>query len=153
MRAPFRIGITAVSCKIARRKVTCVGEQACEQACLIAANHVSWLDIPILSAAAAGLLHRQAGGRWLAVYSAAWRGCSEASSSIVIGAIRREHRATRSRNASRRATHWCCSPEGTSSDGVRVLPFRSAFFASVETRGDRRAAGNNRLSTATGACR
>ena len=95
-----------------------------------AANHSSWLDIPVL------------GGRLEACFVskdaiASWPGVS------LVARLGRTVFVTRTRGATGRerddmrarlvgGDDLLLFPEGTSSDGSRVLPFRSAFFSIAE---------------------
>ena len=97
---------------------------------IYAANHSSWLDIPVL------------GGRVEACFVskdaiASWPGVS------LIARLGRTVFVTRTRGATGRerddmrlrladGDNLLLFPEGTSSDGSRVLPFRSAFFSIAE---------------------
>jgi 1-acyl-sn-glycerol-3-phosphate acyltransferase len=96
-------------------------------------NHSSWVDVPVLG----GVLN----GRFVAkIDVAGWP---------VIGAIARLGRTvfvSRSRVSTGKERDAMCAvlkagdnlvlfPEGTSSDGSRVLPFRTSFFALAEARG------------------
>ncbi len=94
---------------------------------IYAANHSSWLDIPVL------------GGRLEACFVskdaiASWPGVS------IVARLGRTVFVTRTRGATGRerddmrarlagGDNLLLFPEGTSSDGSRVLPFRSAFFS------------------------
>ncbi len=97
---------------------------------IYAANHCSWLDIPVL------------GGQLEACFVskdeiASWPGIS------VIARLGRTVFVTRTRGTTGRerddmrarlaaGDDLLLFPEGTSSDGGRVLPFRSAFFSIAE---------------------
>ncbi|WP_254070335.1 1-acyl-sn-glycerol-3-phosphate acyltransferase [Acidisphaera sp. L21] len=97
---------------------------------IYASNHCSWLDIPVL------------GGRLEACFVskdeiATWPGVS------LVARLGRTVFVTRTRGATGRerddmrarlehGDDLLLFPEGTSSDGSRVLPFRSAFFSIAE---------------------
>ena len=97
---------------------------------IYAANHCSWLDIPVL------------GGRLEACFVskdeiASWPGVSlvaRLGRTVFVtrtrGATGRERDVMRDRLAA--GDDLLLFPEGTSSDGSRVLPFRSAFFSIAE---------------------
>ena len=97
---------------------------------IYAANHCSWLDIPVL------------GGRLEACFVskdeiARWPGVSlvaRLGRTVFVtrqrGATGRERDDMRGRLAA--GDDLLLFPEGTSSDGSRVLPFRSAFFSVAE---------------------
>ncbi len=114
-------------------KLNCIGERP-KSACLVAANHVSWLDIPVLSAA-------------LPVSFIAKR---EVAGWGLFGTLARLQRSVFVNRESRQSTGGSRDEiqerlksgdtlvlfaEGTSTDGRRVLPFRSSFFASAEAPG------------------
>jgi 1-acyl-sn-glycerol-3-phosphate acyltransferase len=114
-------------------KVRCIGERP-NQACLIAANHVSWLDIPILSAALpVSFIAKQEVAGWGIFGSLA-----RLQRSVFINRDRR-HTTGESRDEIQERLKagdtLVLFAEGTSTDGNRVLQFRSAFFASAETDG------------------
>jgi 1-acyl-sn-glycerol-3-phosphate acyltransferase len=115
-------------CRLVGIRVVIRGEPYAGGACLIVANHTSWLDIPIM---------------------ASLQPCSFVAKSEVAGwpffgtlarlqetvFVERERRArtAHSRNEihSRiaRGDRLVLFPEGTSSDGNRVLPFKSALMS------------------------
>ncbi len=97
---------------------------------IYAANHCSWLDIPVLG----GRLHacfvsKDEVARWPGVSLVARLGRT-VFVSRTRGATGRERDDMRGRLA--RGDDLLLFPEGTSSDGGRVLPFRSAFFSVAE---------------------
>jgi 1-acyl-sn-glycerol-3-phosphate acyltransferase len=95
-------------------------------------NHSSWVDVPILGGVLDGCFVAKA----------------EVASWPVIGTIARLGRTvfvSRARSSTGRERDAMCArlqggdrlilfPEGTSSDGSRVLPFRTSFFAIAETK-------------------
>jgi lyso-ornithine lipid O-acyltransferase len=97
---------------------------------LMAANHTSWLDITVLSAVApVSFVAKSEVGTW------PFFGTLARLQHTVF--VRRERaRAGEDRNAIRRrlvaGDTLVLFPEGTSSDGNRVLPFKSALFSAAE---------------------
>jgi 1-acyl-sn-glycerol-3-phosphate acyltransferase len=92
-------------------------------------NHSSWVDIPVLGGILDGCFVSKADvARWPVVNTIAWLGRT-----VFVtrqrGATGRERDEMRSRLAA--GDNLVLFPEGTSSDGSRVLPFRSAFFAAA----------------------
>jgi len=119
--------------RIVGLKVKCIGEKP-DQACLIAANHVSWLDIPVLSAALpVSFVAKQEVSGWGIFGSLA-----RLQRSVFINRERRQTTGESRDEIQERlkgGDTLVLFAEGTSSDGNRVLPFRSAFFASAESDG------------------
>jgi lyso-ornithine lipid O-acyltransferase len=94
-------------------------------------NHSSWLDIPALGAKLqASFIAKNEVGRWPGVSVVARLGRTIYVSRRVTGA-RRENQDIRARIAA--GDSLVLFPEGTTSDGARVMPFRSAFLAIAET--------------------
>ena len=97
---------------------------------IYAANHCSWLDIPVLGGRLdACFVSKDEIARWPGVGLVARLGRT-VFVSRTRGATGRERDAMRSRLAS--GDDLLLFPEGTSSDGSRVLPFRTAFFSIAE---------------------
>ena len=95
-----------------------------------AANHCSWLDIPVLGGRLdACFVSKDEVARWPGINLVARLGRT-VFVSRTRGATGRERDAMRRRLAS--GDDLLLFPEGTSSDGSRVLPFRTAFFAVAE---------------------
>jgi len=93
-------------------------------------NHSSWVDIPVLGGILDGCFVSKADvARWPVVRTIARLGRT-----VFVtrqrGATARERDDMRGRLAA--GDNLVLFPEGTSSDGSRVLPFRSAFFAVME---------------------
>jgi 1-acyl-sn-glycerol-3-phosphate acyltransferase len=106
-----------------------VGEPA--QHVLIASNHASWLDIPVLSAVTPlSFIAKWEVNGW------PFFGSLARLQRTVFVYRERRHTTGNSRNEIqerlRAGDTLVLFPEGTSSDGVHVLPFKSAFFGSAE---------------------
>ena len=100
---------------------------------LFVSNHSSWVDIPVLGGVLDACFVAKADvARWPVVSTIARLGRT-----VFVtrqrGAIARESDEMRHRLA--QGDNLVLFPEGTSSDGSRVLPFRSAFFAIAEGHG------------------
>jgi len=101
---------------------------------LIASNHASWLDIPVLSAIAplSFIAKREVNG-WPFFGSLA-----RLQRTVFVDRERR-HATGNARNEMRERLKagdtLVLFAEGTSSDGQRVLPFKSAFFGAAEFPG------------------
>jgi len=95
----------------------------------LAANHVSWIDPLVVGAAAPAFFVAKREVR-------SWPGIGPV---CRLGRVEFAHRAPSAvreqvaRLAGRlRLSHLLCVfPEGTSTDGLRILPFRSSLFASI----------------------
>jgi 1-acyl-sn-glycerol-3-phosphate acyltransferase len=111
-----------------------IGTPVTGRPCLIAVNHVSWLDIPILSAVAPlSFIAKQEVATWPFFGTLA-----RLQRSVFIDRERRRTAAgSRDLMAERLAARdtLVLFAEGTSSNGVRVLPFKSAFFAAADAPG------------------
>ena len=97
---------------------------------LFACNHTSWLDVPALGGTLEACFVAKAEvGTWPIVRTIARLGRS-------VFVSRRPSETGRERDSMRArllgGDNLILFPEGTSSDGARVLPFRSPFFAIVE---------------------
>lgn len=109
-------------------RVTVKGEPLRSGASLIAANHTSWLDIPVLSSVApASFVAKSEVAGW------PFFGTLAKLQQTVFVERERRTRTVHSRNEihSRIAAGdtLILFPEGTSSDGNRVLPFKSALMS------------------------
>ncbi len=101
---------------------------------VFASNHSSWLDILTLGGVLEGcFVAKEEVGTWPVIRTIARLG-------RTVFVSRRAANTGRERNAMRdrleAGDNLILFPEGTSSDGSRVLPFRSVFFSIVEARED-----------------
>ena len=99
---------------------------------VFASNHSSWLDILTLGGVLEGcFVAKEEVGTWPVIRTIAHLG-------RTVFVSRRAANTPRERNAMRdrldAGDNLILFPEGTSSDGSRVLPFRSVFFSVVEAR-------------------
>lgn len=125
-------------CRILDIRIEIIGTPVAQGPCLIAANHSSWIDITVLSA----------------LFPARFIAKSEVGTWPIFGWLARLQQTLFVERGRRSATgkfkeamkrrfeahqHLVLFPEGTSSDGNRVLPFKSALFGAIEmapTEGD-----------------
>ena len=102
---------------------------------LFVSNHVSWVDIVVIgSIAPIAFVAKREVASW--PLFGMLQKCSARFSSTAVAATRP---ATRSREIVKRlaaGTSVVLFGEGTSSDGNRVLPFRSALLGAIEDRGN-----------------
>jgi len=121
-------------CRILGVRVRVLGRPATEGPVLIASNHVSWLDIVILSGVAplSFVAKREVSG-WPFFGSLA-----RLQRTVFVDRTRR-HATGDSRNEMQERLKagdiLVLFPEGTSSDGHVVLPFKSSFFGAAEYEG------------------
>ena len=123
-------------CRLMGLQVRVIGTQARRldgRAVVFASNHSSWLDVLALGGVLdACFIAKAEVGRWPLVSTVARLG-------RTVFVSRRATSTGRERDDMRgrldAGDNLILFPEGTSSDGSRVLPFRSAFFSIVEDRG------------------
>ena len=121
-------------CRILGIKVKIVGEAPVTGPILIASNHVSWLDIVVLSAVAplSFVAKREVNG-WPFFGSLA-----RLQRTVFVERDRR-HATGNARNEMQERLKagdiLVLFPEGTSNDGREVLPFKSSFFGAAEYEG------------------
>ena len=119
-------------CRLMGLRVRVIGTQARRvggRPVVFASNHSSWLDILVLGGTLeACFIAKEEVGRWPVIRTVARLG-------RTVFVSRRASRTGRERDSMRvrlLADNLIFFPEGTSSDGSRVLPFRSAFFSIAE---------------------
>ena len=114
-------------------KVRVIGSAASrssERPVVFVSNHSSWLDVPVLGGQLdACFVSKDEVGRWPVISTVARLGRT-VFVSRQRGATARERDAMRDRLSV--GDNLLLFPEGTTSDGSRVLPFRSSFFAIAE---------------------
>lgn len=107
------------------------GEVIGDAPVLLVANHTSWLDIPVLSAVApVSFVAKKEVGGWPFVSSLA-----RLQRTVFIDRTRRQSAGDSADEISERLLAGdtiVLFAEGTSSDGNRVLPFKSSLFAAVK---------------------
>jgi lyso-ornithine lipid O-acyltransferase len=122
----------AVVCRLMGMKVRVIGEPATDRArpVVYASNHSSWLDVPVLGGhLLACFVSKNDVGRWPVIGQVARLGRT-IFVSRQRGTTGRERDDMRLRLAA--GDNLILFPEGTSSDGNRVLPFLSSFFAAAK---------------------
>jgi lyso-ornithine lipid O-acyltransferase len=118
------------ACKIMNIKISVEGDFG-KTPCLVVANHVSWLDIPVLGAIwPIYFVAKKEVGTW-PVFSI----LAKLQNTIFVDRGRRQS-TLGSRNEIRARIQQgdtvVLFPEGTSNNGREVLPFKSTFFSVVE---------------------
>jgi len=120
----------AMFCRLIGIKTRVVGRPATRRRVIFVANHSSWLDIPVLGGQLeACFISKGEVGTWPLIGLVARLGRT-VFISRQRGATRRERDEMRARLAE--GDNLILFPEGTTSDGSRVMQFRSAFFALAE---------------------
>jgi 1-acyl-sn-glycerol-3-phosphate acyltransferase len=126
-KARFPILYFRTLCFLLGLRVQVIGRPSQHRPVLFVANHSSWLDIPVLGAVLeAAFVSKVEVGTWPVIRTVARLGRTVFVSRNR-GATGKEAEEMRARMAA--GDNLILFPEGTSNDGTRVLPFRSAFFA------------------------
>jgi 1-acyl-sn-glycerol-3-phosphate acyltransferase len=120
----------ATLCRLIGLDVRVVGVPSRDGPVLFLSNHSSWLDILVLGGVLeASFVAKAEVGRWPLIGTIARLGRS-VFVTRTRGGTGREADAMRTRLGA--GDSLILFPEGTSSDGTRVLPFRSAFLATAD---------------------
>ena len=123
-------------CRIVGIRLNIEGEVANEQGVLIVSNHVSWLDITVLSAVApVSFVAKQEVASWPFV---SW--LAKLQRSVFVDRTRRNEVGDKANEILDRlegGDHVVLFAEGTSSDGNSVAPFKTALFAAAKPVGGR----------------
>lgn len=117
-------------CAVIGIRITQVGKLTSDTPVLILANHVSWSDISVLGAVAPLVFVAKSEVKSWPVFG--WLAILQRT--IFIERERRNKTGEHARAMANRLLGGdavLLFPEGTSSDGIRILPFRSALIGSV----------------------
>lgn len=119
-----------IYCAVIGIRITQVGQLTREKPVLILANHVSWSDISVIGAVAPVTFVAKSEVKSWPVFG--W--LARLQRTIFIERDRRNKTGEHARAMADRLLGGdavLLFPEGTSSDGIRILPFRSALIGSV----------------------
>ncbi len=129
-RRPLSVRYYRMLCGLLRVRIHTVGTPANGQPTLILSNHVSWLDIPVISSICPiAFVAKREVRSWPIVGIAA-----ELLRTVFVDRTRRHQTAEVNAEIARRLGEGdpvVLFAEGTSSDGNRVLEFRSALVGAV----------------------
>ncbi len=118
-------------CKIVGIRLNVDGEVARNEGVLLISNHVSWIDITVLSAMApVSFVAKQEVASWPFV---SW--LAKLQRSVFVDRNRRNEVGDKANEILSRlesGDHVVLFAEGTSSDGNHVVPFKSALFAAAK---------------------
>ena len=117
-------------CAVIGIRITQVGKLTSDKPVLILANHVSWSDISVIGAVAPVTFVAKSEVKSWPVFG--W--LARLQNTIFIERDRRNKTGDHARAMADRLLGGdavLLFPEGTSSDGIRILPFRSALIGSV----------------------
>jgi 1-acyl-sn-glycerol-3-phosphate acyltransferase len=121
-------------CRIVGVRLTIEGRLARDHGVLLISNHVSWLDIPVLSAVAPiSFVAKQEVASWPFV---SW--LAKLQRSVFVDRTRRTEVTAKANEILSRlqaGDHVVLFAEGTSSDGNSVVPFKTPLFAAVKPTG------------------
>ena len=138
-------GVIAVNyyralCTVLRIRVRVVGEPVRDRAVLFISNHVSWADIVVIgSIAPVAYVSKSEIAGWPLVGTAA-----KSQRTVFVDRSRRHQTGDAIAEIVKRlasGTSVVLFAEGTSSDGNRVLPFRSALVGAVKEASSRAESG------------
>lgn len=119
-------------CRILGVRVRIEGEVAQGVPVLLVSNHTSWLDIPVLSAVApVSFVAKKEVGSWPFVSALA-----RLQRTVFVDRTRRQDAGNAANEIMDRLGKGdtiVLFAEGTSSDGNRVLPFKTSLFGAVRT--------------------
>lgn len=122
-------------CRLLGLRISIRGRPAAERPLLLAANHVSWLDIPIFSTVAPlSFIAKSEVAGWPVV---GW--LAKLQRTVFVDRQRRTETGKVSRQIARRLAAgdiMVLFAEGTSSAGNSVLPFRSALLGAAQDTPD-----------------
>ena len=117
-------------CRLMGIRVTIEGSLAADKPVLLVCNHTSWLDIPVLSAVApVSFVAKKEVGGWPFVASLA-----RLQRTVFVDRNRRQSAGEAADEITARLGQGdtiVLFAEGTSSDGNRVLPFKTSLFGAV----------------------
>ncbi|MES2752366.1 MAG: lysophospholipid acyltransferase family protein [Pseudomonadota bacterium] len=119
-----------ILCAVIGVRITEIGARTRESPVLILSNHVSWLDISVLGAIAPVVFVAKSEVAKWPVFG--W--LARLQRTIFVERERRHKTGDAARAMGDRLLGGdavVLFPEGTSSDGIRILPFRSALIGSV----------------------
>lgn len=119
-----------IGCALIGVRITQIGERSPNGPLLILSNHASWLDITVLSAIAPVVFVSKSEVADWPVFG--W--LAKLQRTIFIERERRHKTGDATRTMADRLVGGdavVLFPEGTSSDGIRILPFRSALIGAV----------------------
>lgn len=118
-------------CRVLGIRLHIEGAVASDAPVLLVSNHTSWLDIPVLSAVApVSFVAKKEVGSWPFVSSLA-----RLQRTVFVDRTRRQaagETASEIMDRLKLGDAIVLFAEGTSSDGNRVLPFKSSLFAAVK---------------------
>lgn len=121
-------------CRVAGVRLNIDGRVAEEQGVLLISNHVSWLDITVLSAVApVSFVAKQEVASWPFV---SW--LAKLQRSVFVDRARRSEVGDKANEILGRLAagdHIVLFAEGTSSDGNSVIPFKTSLFAAAKPAG------------------
>jgi len=133
-------------CRIVGVRLNVDGEIAESQGVLIVSNHVSWLDITVLSAVApVSFVAKQEVSTWPFV-----KWLAKLQRSVFVDRERRTEVGSKANEILSRleaGDHVVLFAEGTSSDGNTVVPFRTALFAAAKPPGGEAMGANVSVQT------
>jgi 1-acyl-sn-glycerol-3-phosphate acyltransferase len=129
-KRPIQVSWSRISCRLAGLEVRTLGAPPAGRSALFVANHVSYLDIPVFSAVidATFVAKSEVGGwplfGWIAKLTRA----------ILVKRDGRDVGAQRGEMQARllAGENLILFPEGTSTDGSGVAPFKSSLFGIVQ---------------------
>jgi 1-acyl-sn-glycerol-3-phosphate acyltransferase len=128
---PASVGYYRLLCRALRIRVAINGAQITGRPVLIVSNHVSWVDIVVLAAVAPMVfVAKREVASWPLIGAAA-----RVQKVVFVDRLRRQQTATTIKQIAQRLVEGhpvVLFAEGTSGDGNRVLPFRSALIGAVE---------------------
>ncbi len=118
-------------CRLLGLRFAIEGQLVSDKPVLLVANHTSWLDIPAISALApVSFIAKKEVSRWPFVASLA-----KLQRTVFVDRQRRTAAASSASEIARRLYEGdtlVLFAEGTSSDGNRVLPFKTSLFAAAK---------------------
>lgn len=119
-----------MACRIIGVRIHEIGNRTADRPALILSNHASWLDISVLSAVAPLVFVSKSEVANWPVFGM----LAKLQRTIFIERKRRHKTAEAAQSMADRLRGGdavLLFPEGTSSDGIRILPFRSALIGAV----------------------